>query len=311
MTGLTKLLVTGERRSGTTLLANLLNAGHHITVYRDFLHIARLQRFVRAGSLIEPLTAKQKQALVAHFNSQEITRKAKLNIDCKTIGVETLIDFYALVLQQIAKPEDIVVGHKTTCAHVVVGELLAHVPELKVIYIIRDPRDVTISAVRRFPHESWTDHVASWRRSYETMARHMARPEYAPRILSVQFRDLLLYRAQTLDTIATFLGIDEIRVPETMTDYGQQWQDNSSFGDLGDVLDTTPLGRWQRQDPGTGRRVEILLHDVMADAGYEISARITRGDMLQTEARYWLDRLLQKPARLFRKARKKISGPNV
>ena len=34
-----KLMITGEKRSGTTLIANFLNAQRGFTVYRDFLHI--------------------------------------------------------------------------------------------------------------------------------------------------------------------------------------------------------------------------------------------------------------------------------
>jgi hypothetical protein len=331
-------MVTGERRSGTTLLANLLNANDQITVYRDFLHIARLQQLVAAPALGDPLTQAQKDRLIAHFDSREITRRAGRisptatrvmedvathgTVDVRPAGFDNLVEFYRKTLERIAAPDDLVVGHKTTSAHDAVAELLNAIPELHVIYMLRDPRDVTISAMKRFPHERWSDHVAGWRASYRTMRHLVGRPDLEPRILLVRFEDLLLQTDETLSTMARFLGIGGLQVPATMTDYGQQWRDNSSFDDLekgpedtgesgnrggsGGVLRTTPVGRWRGEDPDLGRLVESLLCDVMERAGYPPSVPVSPAERQRAEVKFKRSRLTQRPRRLLRRAKLKI-----
>jgi hypothetical protein len=86
----------------------------------------------------------------------------------------------------------------------------------------------------------------------------------------LRYEDLLLEVDQTLAGIADLIGYREIAVPDVMNDYGREWQDNSSFGDLTGVLDPAPIGRWRQQDPDMGRVVEALLQDSMESAGYEV-----------------------------------------
>lgn len=308
MTHPTRLLVTGERRSGTTLLANLLNAADQITVYRDFMHIARLPRVIGAASLVAPLTGSQKQALIRHLQREAVTLRAEGMADVTPTAFDTLIDFYTGVLDQITRPGDLVVGHKTTAAHGAIGPLLQHVPRLKVVYLLRDPRDVTLSAVKRFPHQSWSVHVGNWRDSYGTVHRLLTGGDTRALIHVVRFDHLLMNRAATLSALARFLGIDEIREPQAMTDYGREWQDNSSFGDLRGGLDTAPVDRWRQQDPALGRTVELLLHDLMAQAGFELSAPVDEKERRAAERKYRLDRLIQQPRSLIHRARRKLTG---
>lgn len=67
MIGSTKRLVTGERRSGTTLLANLLNAIEGLTVGRGLLHIARLSRAIAVNTCVASLTHGLENAPVRRF----------------------------------------------------------------------------------------------------------------------------------------------------------------------------------------------------------------------------------------------------
>jgi hypothetical protein len=292
----------------------LLNAVDGITVYRDFLHIARLPHMVRVDSLTARLTLDQKKAVIRHFEAAEITRRAEGVSGLAPGDFETLIDFYIRILAQIARPGDLVVGHKTTSAHDALDTLLQHVPGLKVVYVLRDPRDVTLSAVKRFPHQAWSVHVARWQRAHETMTRLQARDDVSSRIHVVRFEQLLLEPDSSLSSLAHFLGVDEIREPDAMTDYGREWQDNSSFGDLRSTatrqsrLGTAPVGRWREKDPALGRMVELLLHDLMADAGFELSAPIRPGERRRAELAYHIDRLAQLPRTAIERARRKVGG---
>jgi hypothetical protein len=150
------------------------------------------------------------------------------------------------------------------------------------------------------------------------------RPDLGSRILLVRFENLLLQTEDTLSTIARFLNVGRLQVPATMTDYGQQWRDNSSFGDLGQgagdtleskdagrrkgVLRTTPVGRWSREDADMGRLVEILLGDAMERAGYSPSAPVSAAERQRAEKKYRRSHLIQRPRRFFRRAMLKIGA---
>ena len=309
---ITKLLITGERRSGTTLVANLLNAQERITVYRDFLNIDRLKRRMAIASLVDSLSTTQRARLIcelSHYDYDDAKFEFATAMQLQPTDFGTLLEFYLYVLRRIAKPGDVAAGHKTTMAHSIVGNLLELVPDLKVIYVVRDPRDVVSSALKRFTGETLFDFAESWLQSYAVMQGYLGNPEIAPRIMILRYEDLLLQKDQTLPRIAEFLGVDRIVIPETMTDYGEEWRGNSSFGELKETLDTTPIGRWRSQNPRAGRVAEILLFDAMIEAGYEMSEEKKGFERVQVETRYSFYRLVRKSLWLLRQVEFAVLRP--
>jgi hypothetical protein len=306
VTQLTKLLITGERRSGTTLFANLMDAQKGVSVYRDFLHIERIRKSVGAHSLCSFLEKRQKERVISYFGSTLTTERLDSGLELKESDFDNLVDFYCHVLQGVARPGDSVVGHKTTRAHGVIYQLLRLVPNLKVIYVVRDPRDVTISALRRFPRESWFEHIQNWRESY-TMVRKLAqKSEMSSNIMILRYEDLILHSDTVLFQVAVFLGCSAFTVPNAITDYGQEWQDNSSFNDLTRILDTTPIGRWEREDPAVVRRVEVELYEMMMETGYLVSRRLGTIERLHGGVLGVLHLLARRPKRLLRRIKAKF-----
>jgi hypothetical protein len=265
-----KLLITGEMRSGTTLLANLLNSQEKITIFRDFLHIERLQRRAHIPSFTTSLSVSVKKDLLCRFTQNNV----QLNIDIQVESgdFDTLLDFYNLILEQIGKPEDILVGHKTTVAHRVVEELLLLQSDLKVLYMLRDPRDVVTSALVRFVGKSPIRFIESWRRAWKAVGALAGQPRFASRFMVVRYEDLLLETERTLVALADFLEYRFVELPNAMYDYGKHWSDNSSFGQLQGVLDSTPVGRWRERNPQVGRLVEVLLRSPIQAAGYKVKS---------------------------------------
>ena len=78
MIGSTKRLVTGERRSGTTLLANQPNAIEGLTVGRGLLHIAKLSRAIAVSTFVASLTHGLENIPVRHFEVAVIELIIKL-----------------------------------------------------------------------------------------------------------------------------------------------------------------------------------------------------------------------------------------
>lgn len=286
---MTKVLVTGEPRSGTTLVANLLNAQDKVTIYRDFLHIARLREKSGAASLTVELTDDQKAIALRLFNEVDNVRLG-IDVDVKTEDLSTLLNFYLKRLEGIAAPGDLVVGHKTTRAPDTARELVSLIPDLKVIHVLRDPRGVIVSALACFRKENLFHLADEWRRSFR-IAREMAESsDTASRAMILRYEDLLREPEKVFAALCNFLGLAQVGMPREMSDYGKAWESNSSFDDLKGGLDTTPIERWKTANPRTGRDVEILLADVMAEAGYELSGPITMFDKMRMKSRLALRR---------------------
>ena len=295
-----RIIVTGQMRTGTTLLANVLTAQPHIRVVADFLHIERLKNEAGVDSLNDPLTLEQKKNVIARFvgtpgsdGVEAITDAtgAELRFDTDPARFETLLEFYLDILEQTRSSPDDVVGHKTTCAEPVLEELLRAVGDLKCVYMIRDPRDVALSNARTnaqpppLVFENWTQGLNSARRIQGDQG-------LADRLAIVRYDDLVTRPEATLDTLARFLGIDDLVVPSGVTWHGTSFVANSSFGDVKKLFDPVGSGRWKTMDTRIGLLAEVLIARDMRRAGYDapllmkLHGRLTR--WMPPRARRWL-----------------------
>lgn len=277
----TKILITGERRSGTTLVANFLNAQEGFTIYRDFLHVERLQKSLGGAALETRLGLMQRLRLIDTFD--DWTSMLGITLELNPEEFSSLLEFYTYVLEVISHPDDIVVGHKTTMMHHLLGNLLKLIPELKVVFLLRDPRDLVTSALKRFADEQATlfDYIEGWQQSYHTLQRLLCDEFTAPRVYVLRYEDFILETGRFIPQLSTFLGGVRIEIPEAMNDYGTQWQSNSAFGYLKQTFDPAPIGRWRSHNPDAGRIAEVLLSKSMQECGYEISAPITDSERTQ------------------------------
>jgi len=313
----TKLLITGEGRSGTTLVANFLGSQERMTILTDFLHISRLQRSYCKNSITDDILTHRKSALIDEFNEISLIRLG-IKSNVKPTDFNSLVEFYRYILDEFARPEDTVIGHKTNFAIDVIHEWLELVPELKVLFVIRDPRDMVSSAIKKFPFYNWKrypnqrtifEFIEGWSYSYRRILELNEVLKNSLNILVIHYEDLLLKTDETLRRIGNFLGSEKIVIPDKLQFHGKKWKDNSSYGDniknmgfgegiLTKVLDPTPIGKWREYNPKAGRLTEILLCDAMGQAGYKISKRITGFDRLRVKSRYLFYRLVRRYRRM-------------
>ncbi len=269
---LSKLIITGERRSGTTLIANLLSAQENLTVFRDYLHIERIWELSEADTLQQGLTDSQKVGILKRFNSVD-NKKLGIHFEIKIEDFSNLSEFYSIALQAIAGIDSKIVGHKTTVSHRCLPDLLEAIPELTAIYVQRDPRDVVASAVRRFEGESQESHlefIDSWRRSYRASRELNVTYGAKGRFLVVRYEDLVRKNESCLKSLANFVKVERILIPDSLSDYGRDWRNNSSFGDVKLVLDESPVGRWLKDDPKIGMIVQKALAVEIVESGYKL-----------------------------------------
>jgi len=214
------------------------------------------------------------------------------NIEPNSDCFDTLTDFYRYILENMAIEDTLIVGHKITAAHTSVADLLELVPELQVLYIVRDPRDVIISALGRQHNTDIFKLIIRWRDSLQIMRRLSKQPDFKDCLIIIRYEDLLTKTAETLQKLSEFLQVPFIEIPSELYDYGQKWNGNSSFGKIEQVIDPSPIGQWHRANPKMAELVEVLLFELIAAEGYELNKDITPLSKIGYKIRYWLHQFI-------------------
>ena len=284
-----KLLITGEMRSGTTLLANLLNAQEGVDINRDFLLIDRLKRRINAGWTTQ-LTDQQRRRLVSLFQIDGAEMNAAFDVTSDSFT--TIAGFYEHVLDCLAGKGTRVVGHKVTVAYESIPELLELVPDLHVLFVIRDPRDMIVSALRRWRSQDAFKLARRWQASSGMVRVLCEKERFRDRLLICKYEDLVMNTTGELVRISQFIHVPDLSVPSKLEDYGKPWHGNSSFGELGCLVDSSPVGRWRSVAPRLGKRIELLLGKSLTEYGYDTSSDVGLQDRIGFQIRYLFYRAL-------------------
>lgn len=280
--------LVGCPRSGTTLLQRMLGAHPALTVLPEvpWLATAPADRsrvneagMVEAGFLRE-LAASGALGRYAHLpvSADELLALAK-RIETGETAVpfrtfaSWLLDRYGVV-----HGTDLVVN-KTVGAAVQVDALLATFPQARIVSLIRDGRDVAMSAIgwRRAPrlsekHATWSDQplgtAALWWEWHVRRSREAGRASWPDRFHEVRYEELVRWPAATLTRICAFLGLE---YDDAMLDYGRgrRREDASLDAKHGWQPVTVGLRDWRRQlDPDELALFEAVAGDLIAELGY-------------------------------------------
>lgn len=251
-------------------MANLLNSLSKTSVYRDFLHIKRVRDAAGVGCIDESLGPAEKKKAKDRHN--ELASLIPGNDERFFVGLwtwKTILEYYVGFMSRLQDGEK-VIGHKTTHAEEVLDQLLASVPDLRAIYVVRDPRDVVTSAARKWPYQrrGQTGRVIQgWKAGLvETLK---ARNKHEERIYLLRFEDLVLRPNSEIEHLQKFLGVS-LSMPEQLVEYGNVWKGNSSFQETDDLLDTSAVGRWKTKRPWL-KQVEDRCGDLMDALAYSTS----------------------------------------
>ncbi len=269
-----RLLVTGQMRSGTTMLASFLNSQEDIYLMPDGLRVptAALNAFgttIGPSDALDPTMRARLWAAMLHVSldntaTPQVEREIieKFKSENTTPPFNTQAELYLRLLGDIATrfPEFRYHGTKATRGE----RLAASVVELgaKAIVILRDPRAVFTSQqarlqrdptfvaadVERFVNE-WRASCDAWRNSGDA-------------VLALRYEDFVTGEGE-FSRISEYLGVDIKPDAKILSK-------NTTFGDeFTGARRQAPVDRWRDVgDPGSLAFIERELGTEMETVGY-------------------------------------------
>lgn len=273
------VFVVGCQRSGTTLLAVMLDRHSRIAVLPEtqfFSHVApHLRR--QAGTLASMVDRALSEPTIAACGlSREVIldrlRQDQLPRDQQTPEAlfGALLDAYA---ERRAKPR---AGEKS-CGHIFhLDHLCTHFPHAKVIAIVRDGRDVVRSLRSSLNDRSRSVSLAclEWRRSLRALEQAGERLTH-DQLLVIRFEELIAQPQAILESVCRHIGEEyepRMLLPEATSgvvpQHEKRWK-----GEAVRELDASKAAVWQRSgtDSPAARQAEFLLRRELQRAGYELS----------------------------------------
>jgi hypothetical protein len=268
-----KLIVTGEMRSGTTFLANFLNSQEKALVYSDFLRQIFINgKQLNINSISKKLTERELNVLSSNIIAE--FRMFGFDIQIPRDKEYTLNDLFNTGISRIqeidTKKSCSLIGIKSTKEYFYLNELLNN--DTKFIYIYRDPRDVLLSAKNRFSNYSLFEYADEWAKGIDLAMSYKNHKNF----FLLKYEDLIKRESNVIKSIEDFLSIDlNMNISKLRLRNGNDYIDNSSFGDVSKVFDAEAIERWKNFS--TSDEViytNLYLNDYIKLLKYEENARV-------------------------------------
>lgn len=261
------ILITGEMRSGTTFLANFLNSQENMVVYADmFVTLFMEAHQLGINDIHRKLSIREKNVLFSNLIQEGLRQHISFgNIDRKDdLSWFQLFEKALLVLQGDDNPS--IVGVKRTREEEYLPQLLE--AGVKVIYCLRDPRDVVISASNRFASFDLFKAAEKWKQSVTTASNFQDNENF----YILRYEDLILKKEEVAKALAHFLKYPvSTNLKQLKSGKNNTYLDNSSFGDISRLFDPKGVNRWRE----SSNKLEVgfcqfLLSEEMARNGYKL-----------------------------------------
>jgi len=269
---MTYLYITGLPRSGTTGLANFLNAQDRVTVLRDYPILLRTAQYLLPPSVSTPLDAKTRNQFVSQAKAESVVALGE-EPDITLDGAATAVDLYKRLLTLQAGLEDAIIGNKITASMPVLRHLMQD-PEVKALYILRDIRDVILSGKNRFFQYNPIDAINMWRSEIRQVEELQAL--YPERILLIRYEDFVQRHAD--DALEEFLGLSlQWDIQGFRDRQNPSWRGNSSYQELSSNeragLYTASVCRWRSEiDSDADVQIaDLVCRKDLKRKGYEVA----------------------------------------
>lgn len=239
--------VYGALRSGTTLLRLILDQNNHLSCPDE-------TDFLFDYGVLDPQTTSTE-----HFDA--LSRDRIYRTYCEGAGIDhTEPRSWQALVETMARPQDGVDQTVVLMLHRNLEQVLTQMPKMKILHLIRDPRDVARSSIGMgwagstyYGAHHWLNTENEW----ATFAADLP----ADQVLAVKYETLIEKPEETLQEICAFFGVP---FQARMLDYDQ----NSTYS----KPDVAMTYQWRRkQSPREIGLVEGQAKALMDSLGYELS----------------------------------------
>lgn len=238
------IFVTGEMRSGTTFIANLLNSQKNILLYSDsLLDLFKIGKKLGITDINKCLSTTEVNLLVSYLNAEGFS---SLGVDFNSLRqYNTWLKIFSNAIELLVNGQEQIklAGIKKTNERDFLEPLLKE--GVKVINVVRDPRDVMLSNKNRhvehqifFFAERLKKNLNLCRELDEKYENHTI----------VFYNNLILNKESEKKRLSDFLDI-ELNFELDILKYRDnlKYSNNSSFGDVSKLFDKNAVGRWKSE----------------------------------------------------------------
>jgi hypothetical protein len=291
------VFLTGHRKSGTTLLRSLFDGHDSATTYPSDIGLfyAYFPCFTRDSSRSQQ-ELRDRISLVLR---RSLTSLTPVDYDGPTIEIDRFLELFwkhiargdllkrSSVLDALGKawcdfdgidPEQATIVFKETSQSVFFGELREDIPSLKMIQLIRDPRDnyaalkAGVASYYARLGEGEMETLASLinRCRMDMIAARVNSELHSDSFFVIRFEDLVADPREALGRTCAFLGWpfkDTMLAPTVM---GSPTVGNSHSGTRFRQIDSSHVAAWrERISPEEAKIIEYWCEREMRDWGYE------------------------------------------
>lgn len=251
----TPFFILGAARSGTTMLRLMLNRHSRLAIPFESHFLRQIFAELPAHRPLEMPEVERMVDIVTgernfqtwHLDDMQVRQEL---IQRAPASLAELVDaLYRMEIAPSGKPRW---GDKTPYYYVCWRELMGLFPGSRLVHIIRDGRDVTLSLERVGWHgPTAADRARYWQERVE-MAQAAARELGPERNMIIRYEELVLNTRVTLELVCAFLQEEfEPEMLNFFTDAEQHICDID--GDVHHKVKRAPqpedVGRWQREMP--------------------------------------------------------------
>lgn len=292
------LLLSFFSRSGSTLAMKILSRHPEVTAYTRGTHDANFIRYfsslydmiktshIYSGDHSDGTLMKRLEVLSQHYRPDCVLPKPVEFSQCLDLGVfrsyyaRFLIDFMPEMLADMDVPslqsaKYYIEKHMDGTPFDWTKSMLELFPDLKILMLFRDPRDVLISFEAFSKREAINKLKGDLPRQVENIMKHYAGrlslyDEYKDRVFILRYEDLLQTPEEVLRPMLEFLSLDAGR--DTLKKMLQplQGRDLQSRLHVTAGSKTKSVGRWRQHMPAAAAKRFAAHAEIIAKLGYPL-----------------------------------------
>ena len=181
----------------------------------------------------------------------------------------TWYELYCLTLDATIEDEVLVLGSKKTNQTDYLPQLLDN--GTKIIYMVRDPRDIILSSRNRFSWFQLYNQVSNLKSNFDNLKRMNGHEN----LCVLKYEDLILSPKDSCVRLSEFLNTS---VTHELTEFKFRnsnevtYTENSSFGDLKKLFDSNAVYRWKKRLSDDQEMIDFVsaeFDDFISEQGYE------------------------------------------